>query len=310
MGKQINLEDVTKSAGSGPWDEWHDVERHADISGNEFRRKCLHPPRPVVLTNAAASWPAMEKWSIRWFAEKYGDRELIMDSEPHSVREFVDWVFNSTPENPAPYMRNRPIGEEFPELMPDLSPHLEHSQPNRAWSKLLPASYNDAADHYFELFIGGAGRSFPLVHCDLPPMHTWSILIEGVKEWILFPPGSGEHLYEDPDREFWSSVPNVFGASLDEYPDLGKLKPYRCLQQAGETVFVPEGWWHTARMHAPSMTVACDQLCASNWRGYSKWRVEGHKRVGGARAAAAQAYLWTCDKLLRTSEFMQGYRGQ
>jgi hypothetical protein len=35
--------------------------------------------------------------------------------------------------------------------------------------------------------------------------------------------------------------------------------------KAGETLFIPSGWWHTALSLTPSISVAFDQLCAANW---------------------------------------------
>src|SRR5207245_2489940 len=76
----------TIRAGSLPTEQMEDcghltsstetVERVAEPSAEEFRRRYVAPGRPVVITGAMESWPARHKWSFKYFRANFKDRTL------------------------------------------------------------------------------------------------------------------------------------------------------------------------------------------------------------------------------------------
>jgi hypothetical protein len=47
-----------------------------DLSVEDFIEKYQIPNKPVIIEGLADDWPAMSKWSFKYFYEKYGDVEF------------------------------------------------------------------------------------------------------------------------------------------------------------------------------------------------------------------------------------------
>jgi len=92
-----------------------------------------------------------------------------------------------------------------------------------------------------------AGTVTPL-HRDVP--HNLHVHLRGRKRWLLFPPQETSRLYS---RGLFSGMPN-FSAVDPEEPDYARYPRFRGARalgatlEAGETLFIPHGWWH----HTPS----------------------------------------------------------
>ena len=39
------------------------IDRRAGLDAEQFEREYMHPPRPVILTDAIAHWSALGKWT-------------------------------------------------------------------------------------------------------------------------------------------------------------------------------------------------------------------------------------------------------
>ena len=53
-----------------------EVERRHRLSREDFLREYYSTNRPVIITGMMDDWPAMQKWSLDYFEEKLGDREV------------------------------------------------------------------------------------------------------------------------------------------------------------------------------------------------------------------------------------------
>ena len=53
-----------------------EIERRHRLSRDEFLREYYSTNRPVIITGMMDDWPAMRKWNLDYFAEKFGDREV------------------------------------------------------------------------------------------------------------------------------------------------------------------------------------------------------------------------------------------
>lgn len=53
-----------------------DVERRHKLTRREFLDEYYSTNRPVVITGMMDDWPALRKWSLDFFAEAFGDREI------------------------------------------------------------------------------------------------------------------------------------------------------------------------------------------------------------------------------------------
>lgn len=121
----------------------------------------------------------------------------------------------------------------------------------------------------YRWFLVGPERSGTTVHIDPLATNAWNSLIQGVKRWVLFPPHvpksviKGKGLVRDDEDDeaihyFMYILPRIKRKAMavaqaiqNQYGDSSIVdSPYKdfcCYeftQYPGETVFVPNGWWH------------------------------------------------------------------
>lgn len=95
-----------------------------------------------------------------------------------------------------------------------------------------------------QVFVGGPGSGAPLhYHTD-----AWNALAFGRKHWWLLPPSAAAY----------SAVPPVEWAAhaSEAFSRLGgPLRPFECVQEAGDVVYVPAGWAHAVLNTGRNVTV-------------------------------------------------------
>lgn len=256
------------------------IERRRRPLYSAFSREFLAPRKPVVITGALDIWGALARWTPQFFKEAYGAVPLYADNQPYTLGgflpkkndgspltlgEFIDLVLASSNENPAPYLRNVHIEKFLPELNADLQPVPDYFQPN--WLEGRVAKPLDTRLHSgrFELYIGGTGGRFPVLHCDTWHIHTFLSQIYGVKRYTLFAPEQAPFLYPRGNQ----SQVDLENVDLEKFPLFARAAVISCDLHAGEILFVPAGWWHTTRILTPSITVSASRVNVSNWRDFS-----------------------------------------
>jgi ribosomal protein L16 Arg81 hydroxylase len=140
-----------------------------------------------------------------------------------------------------------------------------------------------------ELFIGGKGGSFPVLHYDGAGVHAFLMQIYGRKEYVVFPPDQERFLYPSDDRHNLSRIRNVEKPDIDKYPLFALAVPTRFILEPGELLFVPSHWWHTVKMLTASITLSVNVLNQSNW--HELVRFVSKRRRNRLVAAASRLYL-------------------
>jgi hypothetical protein len=246
------------------------VERRAaeDLSYETFLRDYVSHNRPVVVSGAASSWPAVNKWKPEYFKTRFASL-LVNVTYTQKMRfdDFIDAIMASTPENPGPYMFRFFICVHLPELLDDLMPANPFAFPRRLASPLMPKSWR-RPDGYLKLLIGGPGGSFPFMHFDGEDMHAAITEIYGEKEFILYSPADTAYLYPKPDAPNSTQINDLEHPDLAKFPLFLRATQYRTVLTPGDTIFVPSRWWHTARVVTPSISVCANQVDESNWGGF------------------------------------------
>lgn len=119
----------------------------------------------------------------------------------------------------------------------------------------------------YRWFLVGPERSGTSVHIDPLATSAWNTLIHGQKRWVLFPPHvpksvvKGRDLVRDdeddePIHYFMYILPRIkrkaaaacfCSTGTTSVPVNSDYKDFACYeftQNPGETVFIPNGWWH------------------------------------------------------------------
>ena len=274
-----------------------EVERRADLLYRQFVAEYLYPQEPVVLAGSVKTWPAVGKWTPRFFADRFPDREVEI-KRPYKIAELVDLIEQSDEDRKAPYLHARKIRTLFPELLPDITPLPDFVAPNWMCRRLRPAALgqwlND--DTLIEFFLGGKAAGFPFLHWDERHYLTFVFQVYGEKLFYVYPPDQSPLLYPEPGRENVSLVGDVERPDLVKYPRFAEAAARTCVLGPGDTLFIPPGWWHTTRMLTASISLSTNTANAANWpavvRDLRDVYREKHPRLATPLAAYLRAVGW------------------
>jgi histone arginine demethylase JMJD6 len=258
-----------------------EIERRANVTYAEFAQKYLFGNKPVVITDAIHRWKALSRWTPEFFKTEFGDMRFTIDDNKKGKAEykgngtveftmarFLDRVLASTDEDPAPYFRNRILDDTFPTLKQDVEPLPDHLFPN--W---LPESYlMKSIERLFnrgakmEIYIGGQGGVFPVLHYDGLASHAFLMQIYGRKKFILYAPENEPYMYRKPGQINVSRIRDIERPDSKQFPLFAKAEPATFILEPGETLFIPGRWWHTTKMLTPSISISVNTVNGSNWR--------------------------------------------
>jgi hypothetical protein len=269
------------------------IDRRRGLSHREFVREYLRPQQPVILTDAIDHWPALGKWTPDFFRSAFGLRSVMVDGQQYALRDLLMRIERSTNVHPAPYLRNLLISEWAPELLADIMPMPDCTRPNWLGSPLF---HDREATTAIELYIGGAGASFPVLHYDGMHTHAFLMQLHGTKEYVAFAPDQAKYLYPRAGFERnKSQVSDIEHPDLELFPLFASATPVRSLLRAGETLFMPSGWWHTARILEPTITVSINTANRTNWAAFRRdylESIERHQPRWRTRAVAGYMTLF------------------
>ena len=98
-------------------------------------------------------------------------------------------------------------------------------------------------------FYIGPERSGTCIHVDPLATSAWNTVIEGRKLWVLFPPGVSKSvakgldvIKKGEDDEAVNYFVDILPRIRNKYKDAFNIIQF--IQEPGDTVFVPGGWWH------------------------------------------------------------------
>lgn len=240
------------------------IDRRYQLAYDEFAREYLFAGKPVIINGAVDAWSALG-WTPEYFKKNHGPMKVPIDGKNYTMADFIDRVNSSTPQNPAPYLRNAVIEDFLPQLLADVQPLPRYFFPNwldGRFSRLLRSRLHSGSP---ELYIGGSGAKFPFLHFDSYHTHAFLVQIYGMKEYTAFSADQTHLLYVNPKQYNASLVPDVENPDLDKFPLFAQAVPMRFRLNPGEILFIPGGLWHTAKMLTPSISVSVNRANASNW---------------------------------------------
>lgn len=278
------------------------IDRHKNLSQKEFLNEYVIPGKPVILTEAANSWPAMKKWTPDFFKSKYGHIEREVRGKKYKIGDYIELMFNSSDENPSPYPYNFNVEYFFPELLDDIQPKLIFGKMDRISHPLMPKALLYKT-HAHEIFFGGRGAYFPL-HFDAMFMHTQITQIFGDKEFFMFAPDQSEFLYPEKENPKQSQMKNIFKLDIEKFPLFKKASPVIEMIHQGETLFFPTHWWHTTRIPGASITYGRAQLNSYNWNAFLGDYLKYWKKEWPVKSRVFYTYGKVLGQVMNVQEFM------
>lgn len=246
-----------------PWFEAVERCPHSEMSVARFREQYQPIGKPVIITGALSGWPLFNM-TLEESAAHFGDVQGISrhgdyvsktfssdrDFRQGSMAEFIKQLdAPAEPGNDArpAYMGNNAVPAQLMEhiRLPEYFDEALYIKP-RIWigpKGTLTPLHRDDSDNLFAQVWGQ--KSFILA----APHHrealgTWSTSVDGGLEGCAFNPDA-------PDYE--------------AFPAAREVTFYRIVLQAGDLLFLPDGWFHQVESVTTSLSVNFWVTCGRGW---------------------------------------------
>jgi hypothetical protein len=245
------------------------------VETNEFIDTYLAENKPLIARGSLQSWPLPPPWDLDLLAQEFGDYHVpVFDTlfEMQRVVRFGKYAAEITSARPGddslPYMRWYARQRHFQLTCADEAfVKLAQSWTAPAWlpsaNYVFPAIKENAdpvrdrfpAKGIFVCPAGGRTR----LHVDPWASDACLCQVTGSKRFIMYPPRAAEFLSDGesvvdlahPDNArfpSWASIPSSIDVTLF----------------AGDAIFIPAGWFHTAVALTPSVSITWNFVHAVN----------------------------------------------
>lgn len=226
---------------------------------DEFRIKFEKTSIPCIIKNIPLkeNWKAQQSWNFSNFKKRYRECYFCCgrDDEGEDLLIKLDYFLSYMQENTddSPLY----LFDTYFELDDTSAELLQDYQT----PKYFPEDYLSLIDPerrpLYRWLLIGPKRSGTVIHIDPLATSAWNTLLSGKKLWILIPPDYSKldvkGLYPYPPQDTnrphnpLSSIEPI-NYFVERIPDILKSNPhftiYQALQEEGDTIFVPSGWWH------------------------------------------------------------------
>jgi hypothetical protein len=200
-------------------------------------RDAIRERSPLVLSDLATDWPALRDWTPARLAERYGDREVrVYDASfgtpgrgymaNVATMSFAEFLRETQSRGRDLRMFLYNLSQQIPPLLDDIH---------------LPAVRLRLSRRFVFSFFGCKGSTTPL-HYDIDMGDVLHTVIRGRRRVRLFAPQDSALLYRHPFTV--RSYVDLDAPDLGRFPALGHVRGYEVILEAGQTLYMPAGWWH------------------------------------------------------------------
>lgn len=213
------------------------IDKVSLIDRKDFSDSYFKPHRPLVIQDLANSWPALKKWTPDFFKEQHGNKQVKVYNEGFveagknymsmlktiPLKEYIKEVTTTT-QDLRMFLYN--IKSEIPELVDDI---------------VFPSLVDGLSKKFVFMFFGCKG-SVTQMHFDIDMSHVLHTSIYGKKTIYLFPYEQGKNLHNYPFT--CRSYVDVERPDFERFPGLKGVQGFKVVLEAGETLYIPSGYWH------------------------------------------------------------------
>lgn len=215
------------------------------IEPEVFKKEFYDPGIPVVIKNLSHDWPAYTKWNWEYFKQLVGDKQVPLYNNVKSdaftpinkaddyktFGEYIDMISHG-PAGWRIFLFN--IFDHAPQLIDDFT-----------WPEHMMKGF---VKKYPMLFTGGAS-SITHMHFDIDLSHIMHTQFVGRKRVLMFPHDEQRKLYRKPFEvlslaDFSHYYEGNGTPDYKAFPALKLAQGYDFILEHGDTLFMPQGYWH------------------------------------------------------------------
>lgn len=232
-----------------------EIHRVKSITKEDFVRDYVKQQKPVVIEHLIDDWDAYKKWNLSYIKEIAGDKKVpLYDDRPvkhdegfneaHATMQMSEYIdlLKKEPTDFRIFLYN--LMKEVPSLKAD----FKFPKIGLKLLKQIPM-----------LFFGGEGSKV-FMHHDIDWANILHFHFEGKKQVILFPPSETKHLYKVPYSLIAREDIDFDTPDYEKFPALKKAKGLICNLNHGETLYMPEGYWHYMKYLTPGFSMSLRAL--------------------------------------------------
>ena len=223
----------------------------SELSIADFIELYEKPYKPCIITNipSCEGWSVDSSWSPRELKNRFGDSYFKVgeDDDGYKVKVrfkyFYQYMKHNLDDSPL-YL----FDGNFDQDITSKSLLGDYKVPSYFTDDLLGLVGEERRPPY-RWFVVGPERSGSEVHVDPLGTSAWNTVVVGRKRWVLFPPGTPKRIAKGLDVLAKGEDDEAINYFVDLLPRIKRIhrhvvSPIEFIQEAGETVFVPGGWWH------------------------------------------------------------------
>lgn len=231
-----------------------------DESDEEEKKECDGNFAGGNSRSQSRQWPAVHKWTVESLLNDpdLSERNFKCgeDDDGYTIRiklrYFIEYMMHNRDDSPL-YIFDATFDEDRVAKR-----ILDEYEVPEYFDEDLLGLVGERRRPPYRWFLVGPCRSGTTVHIDPLGTSAWNTLVVGVKRWVLFPPHvpksvvKGRKLIlrgEDDEaiHYFTTILPRIKrkAAASGGKGEYANFECYEFTQYAGETVFIPKGWWHS-----------------------------------------------------------------
>ncbi len=224
------------------------IDKLPSINKETFLMNYYTKERPLLIEEGSMDWPALTKWSEKYFIEKIGNTEVVLNEFIHikkqllrtilpqmTMKEAINLMWSNEDQTKKYYILRDSMVNHYPELLEDIK-DISLVDQNTFFSK--------------DLWFGDGGNITP-IHFDA--VDNFVVPIFGTKTFYLYPPTDAHFLYShniaSKGRFNFCQIASRFLVDQKRYPLFTQAKCYKVIIKPGNILFIPIGWWHEVHTH-------------------------------------------------------------
>ncbi|KAI9995190.1 hypothetical protein PInf_012240 [Phytophthora infestans] len=236
-----------------------DVEDATTLSYEAFCARYMTLNRPVLLRNVTDTWFSKarhwrdgRKINFKYLKEHYGAALAPVVSGDVAeygaenrwtmrLDEYLDLVESKMAGKK--YLKDWHFVHAFGHDSYVAPPFFKDDWLNWWWDHKEKSDSDYRFVYLGEFVLTRPAGSWTPLHHDVFRSYSWSVNVCGRKKWVFYHPDDEPKL---KDRFGRFVVPDVTIGKIDteQYPQFHEAKPIHVVQETGDAIFVPSGWYH------------------------------------------------------------------